>query len=890
MITPNIIVTRGFDTMQRIFFGPTSLGDAKFNSLNRVLKDKDLGKALICAPGNNPSLLEADLNIPHGASPKSYLSLKFIETRELLEFFLLDTKPLETHFNTAYNLVYKAGIDLKAALKNLNKFYIAFGTGDNLDEWAGPFEASIGAAQVDLNNNIKVITLGFIMGQLAGISTYTKKFHGNLGFGDSDKLNSILSKNTKVNLNADVWMAAGLLPTLGPRVTRDPDRHRCLLPPVGWNTYIRHLLRRYLGQVYGDPYRIMIVLGDDMDEIFNKALVDSESKDFCRNYQGKLREFGITLKLRTPDSSNKGESTLNSGKVSGPELVTVKGKNRTIGGEFNVDDRRASRLRLDQKKDIPEYKEYSTNQERCGLTQAAAEKVTKFQELWDKDFLLTECIIHMGMEIDVTPSLKTPQTVLDPIFEFIGALRNHQKKPTTYGLYEINDIEINDFINESPNGPMHEYKTNRLVFGDVDLIKRLIYLSDEGKTKPASIAFGMAFSDEALDDIDWEGYQKKYKETILRRERRQTSSFKEKLDFGPFNAEFKEIEDQKDIIFMHGVKNSNVQSVIFNKDFAQSELMSFNLKGRKRSPFMNNFTRLAVANDEFNMKQLIDYLEKEKIFVDDIDESKFNLVKWIDDAERSDSLGDSERITTLREKAGETDVGVVNQGLGSKGKRFADFVDLIVGYREVLNNHHRTGFTAEVPYLNDATANDPRVASTYADLFEKIQRKIVQVKIKTLPFFNQKLYFDRECYFFSVINNLVTTSRDVDDIIPSTFLNGSYKIMGARHFMSGDDAFSEFTLVHTGDPGKDPILSTTREIITGQAGSDNTKKPKSPRAVDVERQQAFVQDLPSGLLSVGNNDPVALPKGEKRQEIARRLQVQIIDSSTGEAVPGTTVQ
>ena len=66
MITPNVIVTKRFDTMKRIFFGPKSMRDASFNSLNAVLESNALDDAdsLICSPGNNLNLLEADLNIP----------------------------------------------------------------------------------------------------------------------------------------------------------------------------------------------------------------------------------------------------------------------------------------------------------------------------------------------------------------------------------------------------------------------------------------------------------------------------------------------------------------------------------------------------------------------------------------------------------------------------------------------------------------------------------------------------------------------------------------------------------------------------------------------------------------------------------------------------------
>ena len=188
----------------------------------------------------------------------------------------------------------------------------------------------------------------------------------------------------------------------------------------------------------------------------------------------------------------------------------------------------------------------------------------------------------------------------------------------------------------------------------------------------------------------------------------------------------------------------------------------------------------------------------------------------------------------------------------------------------MLKSDYRDGLQAEISYTDDNIADDKsRILATMADLFEKVQKKVIRLQIKTLPFFNQKAYFNRECYFFSLYNNIISSSRDNSDKIPSTFLNGNYITHGTRHFMSADNAFSEFVLTKPGNPGEDPILSKTRELITGES-SEETKSEK-PRATS------------------GPNT-ATLPKEGKRQAIANRLQMQIFDSNTGEAIPGTAVQ
>ena len=216
---------------------------------------------------------------------------------------------------------------------------------------------------------------------------------------------------------------------------------------------------------------------------------------------------------------------------------------------------------------------------------------------------------------------------------------------------------------------------------------------------------------------------------------------------------------------MHGVRNSNVISVNFNKDFAQGELMSYEMESIKRNPYLNNFTQLAVVDDTFNIKQLIEYLDTKKIFVDDLDQSRFNLAKWIEDQETADS----EEFKEYRSRVEATDAKVVNQSLVSKDERFADYIDLLIGYKEMLKSDYRDGLQAEISYTDDNIADDKsRILATMADLFEKVQKKVIRLQIKTLPFFNQKAYFNRECYFFSLYNNIISSSRDNSDKIPFT--------------------------------------------------------------------------------------------------------------------------
>lgn len=316
MISSNVIITKDFQTMEKLFFGGNEGSPRKSlsDSLEELRANK---KSIVSAPGFNNHLIELDFNIPNKDVSRSYVNIKFIESRELLEFFLLDASPLQTQLDNIYNLFHNANIAPEESLGRLNKYYIAFGAGDNLNEWAGPFVCSLGRGNVELENNVKLINLGFVLTDQSSVKSYTKKLYGNLGFGD-DKLNNGIPKDSVLKYQALESLPNGLDRLKGPTVLQaDLTVKRVAQKPLSWNPYIRRLLQKYLGKVYGGfsndlANRVMVFLTEDFDEIFNKDLekCDSEkTKDIPRNYQSKLKEFSINLRTVPPRENEQREET-----------------------------------------------------------------------------------------------------------------------------------------------------------------------------------------------------------------------------------------------------------------------------------------------------------------------------------------------------------------------------------------------------------------------------------------------------------------------------------------------------------------------------------------------------------------------------------------------------
>ena len=796
MISPNVLITRDFDTMQRVFFGPSNMEGNKPNLSDRLESIKNDRNTLLCAPGTNNSLIELDFNLPQGSQSQSYINAKFVESNEIIEYFLLQSSPLETQFNTIYSLFAKAGIQLNESLGKLNKFYIAFGTGDDMNEWAGPFVCTLGTANMVLDNNVKVLTLGFVCGELTSIRSYTQKLYGNLGF-ENEKLNPALPKDARFRFKFPEPLKYGLSPTKGPR--RDPsakaNTKRVFSPPFSWNPFIRSLLQGYIGKVYGGdlereyPGRVMVLLSEDFDEIINKDLEETESADFLRNYESKLKKMGISLTGRHPNVPLSEQQASFIGNQEGGQSL------------------------------LKYYTEYYKHQ---GDSQAIREKaMEEYKKLIDpKTSELIKGNLSMEASLDIDPDEKLPDRVLDPIYRFIGALKGHTGSIKNYCIYELNDSEIISLLDKAMKNGGMGYPgggpgTPRIIFGDTKLIKKLIYLSDEGEADLKS-SFGKLFTLPVLDKMDWEGYREDFKSIILARERTQNSSFKEQIDFGPFNPVFQEIKNEKDIIFLHGVKNSNVLSISFQKDLVQGPLLDLNVKARQRGAFTNSFNKKAIKNDDFKVADLIKYFEDKKVFGEDSTIDSATIHKFL----ISMSTEEAASLSAIEAKTG---TNLLAKGRFGTASDLDTYVSLIVGYHQLQEQYSGDRPDVEINYLSDNNTDNPRAYQTMADIQEKMSKLVVSLNIKTLPFFNQKFYFEKECYLFSMYNNVITTTNDAKENPPSTFLNGGYLITGARHFMSAKEAFSEFELTKT-KPENDPLSPKTEKAVKDAAPPPQEKK------------------------------------------------------------------
>ena len=95
--------------------------------------------------------------------------------------------------------------------------------------------------------------------------------------------------------------------------------------------------------------------------------------------------------------------------------------------------------------------------------------------------------------------------------------------------------------------------------------------------------------------------------------------------------------------------------------------------------------------------------------------------------------------------------------------------------------------------------SDMSLTAQYAAVLKRLHKRVVTLEIKTLPFFNQVTFIDKPCQFFGIQNSIKGGVLE-NKSIPS-FMNGNYRVLGAKHVISSGQAHSEFSLVKDGFDG-----------------------------------------------------------------------------------------
>jgi len=349
--TYNIVLTKSKEVAGKLFFTQSITGNTvntrRLSTIFTGLTDNEKKDTLIVSPFSDVGFISLINEFPGGGKPR-FITMKFIESVELLENFLIPSNAQEelvtNRFKKRINNLSQLTPDLLDILKKFRpRFYLAYGIGDDVSEWAGPLAIELSDANLSITSDgVRELELGFMPTQeTVKVFTNRQFIDQDLAQGQSifdttratsDLLESRASLDFKLvnqlpvmtaslddpkrQVRAIITQPSSIDENPGPRLADqnfDGDT---------WNFAIRRLIREYLSVKYQSLPKgnILVLFNQDLDKpasdkdaAFNRK--GSKDQSFVQLYRDTLAEYGISVSFpmkrvgptQTPEDKSKAD-------------------------------------------------------------------------------------------------------------------------------------------------------------------------------------------------------------------------------------------------------------------------------------------------------------------------------------------------------------------------------------------------------------------------------------------------------------------------------------------------------------------------------------------------------------------------------------------------------
>jgi len=818
----NIILTRDPKVVGELFFDKLGRTRSSADAFDLIEKKGD-GNSFIISPKSSNEFISMDFSFE--SKGKSYISIRMVETQRLLEFFFVTANGYEEAIvsrmlNRQNILGDNSVIERQAGSRP--PFYLAFGVGDVISTWTGPYVTYLADCNLSIDaNGVRELELlftpspdtmkAFTNRLLSDAATGKDSIFANLkaqGPSTNDKPKIVVSETFRtierpdgaiVLAGGDVddlmleeqtaEAVGGFLGALGsipgriankltfgylgiPAKSPEKEITKRLYSKRknrGWNTAVRMLILKYLAKVFPSvPVgNILVIFDDDLDAV-NPIQKDPETakiiksppmviegrldagvrnprKDILKRCSRNLEHFGISISYA--DKAQANLNTSNSDRDTVASNITGQPSSIRGGAASNTTD---------------------SNQGANSQRDAQSQRIDK-----------SAITLSMGVVIDDDSDSRGSPIATLPLASFQKRIKEISNKPSDFVLYEEHNTHINSSLYNT--GIIQDWTKPVVIFGRKSLIDILIYDLSVGTVDDELVKNIYPNHNEKFIPDQGEGYFKNdwaryraampsYRDREFNRYKLRTSSFGETFDLKELSTKFGREVDPNSVLFAANVKNGNVQSLSFDSKPYLGVLMDMTYETSYRlldRYYANNVDQL-VKNDVLRFR-FVDYLEQE-IKKRRSKGNKSSSVKLIKDILKNDRKA---RLTLYNDYR-------------SRNLDGFSFIDLLL--------FKLSGSKLRIPTV-EQEGEDNSGGSNQADLIQRINKAIFQVNIRTLPFFNTDFFIGQKCFLFGQANNVVG-SRVWEDK-PAIFTN-DYTIIGYKHHIDKDSAYSEFSLVHEG--------------------------------------------------------------------------------------------
>ena len=443
--------------------------------------------------------------------------------------------------------------------------------------------------------------------------------------------------------------------------------------------------------------------------------------------------------------------------------------------------------------------------------------------------LLTHFRLSMGGIVDTgTKELDNTLKTLAPLYTFIKGVYDVSSPLhiEDFTILEENDSKILKLLKK--HGIIEKEESPVVIFGRLSTITRLIYPDavrpletgkaidglisldrtrarladrDPAMSKRSSesvrryrnrIAIAYAEREAAPFGI-WKGYAKDFVKLFKPRAGFRTSSFGEGLgeNASPIGELIAQSGSDSPLVFTHNVKNSNVLNLSFDSSPYKGELLSYSTESLYRVMDGVFTGEQLIQNSSFTKGPLAILIEAAAtdIAFERLDNTEIDVLAIL---KKTLSTGAAKKQLKLLSKSEDA----------VTARTFFDAVLLKA-------TSYSNGVKQEVPMGG--------VGTSEAEILRRMNKAVINVNIKTLPFFNIPLLPGKKCVLFGK-PNLVKGATELRGKLESepAFYTNAYTITGYKHRITSTDAYSEFSLIQDSFAQGATLGNTTMEAFFEQ--------------------------------------------------------------------------
>ena len=855
----NIVVSRSSEAIEKLFFDErfdmrsetkTRVRRLSLRSLENLGTDstgRKYADDLIITPFNNNEFISFETQLPGGGNVK-FATLRLAETRRILEKFVIPpdgvSDMIANEFRSKVKSLKELSGDILDQMKRIRpRYYISFGVGDDVSQWAGPFIVDLIDANISITSEgLREIELGFTP-TIESIKIFTNKLFKDEEWSqtksifDSVKADSARYLRVASELIFDVESPESGFPTKLKAYNENGDT---------WNYAIRNLIRQYLSDRFESipAGNVLVLFPQDIEsapgfnlEVGGQGLF----KDIVSLYRSELAKYGIGIAgtfANNPyspyGSLKKDEFDLDYKKTDIANKSIIKQQQKIIdeqkrlyldkdilgrqgtGAGSTPAQRAAARKKIaeaeakieEARKALGVRKAKGSAPTQMGAAEAVNFKIEKdFRSVnrreqakkaralstnaddlqaRDEPVNIERVVLSMLIDIEFNNVDDSIKEVLRPLYKFFSKLKSETQQALDVTIFEENDLKTTRLLKK--HKLIDDSRAPVVVLGDTNIVSQLLY--EEGEDLPEGLESTFSIS----TNVSGYGEQwRKFKADVSRdirdirgRTNGITSSFNEEVDFGPYK-DFGQQLDPGMFVFMHNLKNSNVLDVTVDSSPYKGELLN-------------------LANE--SIYTLIDYAidEDQTIFdntfkFDAVDRFLVGAGKNLSFSSTPQTIFDVLKKDTTFLKA------LKDSNTGVSSIRVVDFLDL-VRFKYKVSEAKANGKTGK-SVVKEVLPG--RKAYSDADIVRKMNSYVFQVQIRTLPFFNTNYYLNKRCLLMGVPNKIVGSRFLREDLPPPSIFSNTYRVFGYRHVLTPNDAYSEFELFQDGI-----VPSTNFDLTLGE--------------------------------------------------------------------------